>query len=79
MTSTRTSLVDPGSAVSVSRQLELLRIPRSSYYHRPRGRKRKLEGEERELLRTLDRIFDKASVFMSRGLATFCTGTGVSC
>ncbi len=32
----------------MKRQLELLNIPRSSYYYKPRRRRRSLEGEERE-------------------------------
>lgn len=54
----RTSLVDPANgAVSVSRQLELLHIPRSSYYYKPKGRKRAIEGEDRErAMRLIDEI-----------------------
>lgn len=55
--STRTSLLDPASALSVSRQLELLRIARSSCCYRPKGRKRKLDGEEREeAMKLIDEI-----------------------
>ena len=54
----RTSLVDPANAeVSVERQCQLLRIPRSTYYYKPRRRRRSLEGEERErAMRVVDEV-----------------------
>ena len=41
----------------MKRQLELLHIPRSSYYYKPRRRRRSLEGEERErAMRVVDEV-----------------------
>lgn len=51
--------MDPGSAdVSVSRQLELLGIPRSTYYYRPKGRRPGgLSDEQRErAMRIIDEV-----------------------
>ena len=45
----------------MKRQLELLHIPRSSYYYKPRRRRRSLEGEERE--RAM-RVVDEAHLEM---------------
>lgn len=54
----RTCLVDPGNAeVPVARRYQLLGIPRSSYYYRPRRRRRTLEGDERErAMRVVDEV-----------------------
>lgn len=49
--------MDPNSPVPVVRQCELLQIPRSSYYYRPKARKRRLDGEAREeAMRVIDEI-----------------------
>ncbi len=54
--------MDPANAgVSVARQCELLHIPRSTYYYRPKRRRRALEGEDRE--RAM-RVIDEAHLEM---------------
>ena len=77
------SLVDPANAaVSVSRQLELLHIPRSSYHYKPKGRKRAIEGADCErAMRLIDEIHlempYEGSAFNSREHESLLASHGV--
>lgn len=52
----RKDLVDPSSEVSVRRQCELLRVPRSSYYYSPEEPDPRADAAREEAMRAVDEI-----------------------
>ena len=57
------SFIDPGASMSIAKQCQLLRVPRSSYYHRPA---KPIDHTDELLMQVIDRIYMEEPTFGSR-------------
>lgn len=66
----REDLIDPSNeAVSIRRQCELLHVPRSSYYYRPKGPDGEADGAREAAMREVDEIHLEFPCYGARKIA----------
>ena len=72
--SERKAMIEPGSAVSLSRQCQLLQISRSSFYYQPVGE----SPETLELMRQIDQLYMQYPFYGSRQMVRHLARDGLS-